>query len=93
MPIPTGATSVKYSARYYNGDSEHTGVPTIEIDLSLESQLPDYAPELSQLTDDALAAAFLAFAETVETTYPSVPGGVTRAYSGPIAGDTWPPAP
>ncbi|MFR0354178.1 hypothetical protein [Streptomyces sediminimaris] len=94
MSVPADATSVAYSASYYNGDIEHPGVPHIEISVGYGTQLPDASTngELRELLDQALAAAFLAFRDTVEGAYPGTPGGVSRSYTGPVTGDPFPPA-
>jgi hypothetical protein len=94
VAVPTGATSVKYAAAYYTGDGADPGDPIIDITVKYETQLPTDAtnPVLRQLLDDALSAAFLAFAAVVEGEHPDVPGGVSRSYTGSIAGDPWPTA-
>ncbi|MEV1079862.1 hypothetical protein AB0I98_16695 [Streptomyces sp. NPDC050211] len=94
MSVPTDATSVAYTASYYNGDIDHPGVPHIEIGVEYKTPLPDAGTHgpLRELLDTALAAAFLAIRDAVETTYPGTPGGVRRSYSGPVAGDAFPPA-
>lgn len=92
MPTPTGATAVSYRASYYNGDIDHPGVPHIEIDMAYATALPDaslHGP-MRELLDQALAAAFTAFRDTVEAAYPGTPGSISRSYTGPVTGDPFP---
>lgn len=93
MAVPADADTVTYRASFYNGDTEHPGEPHIEIDMAYESALPAAAEHaaMRELLDQALAAAFLAFRDTVKAAYPNVPGRLSRSYSGPLTGDPFPP--
>ncbi|MFF2522221.1 hypothetical protein [Streptomyces liangshanensis] len=93
MSIPATAHAVQHNVFFYNGDTAHPGVPHIELQFTTEISLPDAdtSPEMRVLTDQAAAAAALAFASTIETAYPGVPGGPGRVYLCREAGDPWPP--
>ncbi|MFJ1581547.1 hypothetical protein [Streptomyces sp. NPDC088182] len=93
MTIPSTATAVRYTAFFYNGDSEHPGAPHIEMQLNLEVPLTDASshPELRELIDQAAAAAALAWRDVVQTAYPGTHGGADRTYLCQETGGPWPP--